>query len=591
MPSNEERGYVVRKLIRRCAMLVKEIGISQPFLYKLVPSVAGVMTEPYPELIKKSEDIAQIVKREEEAFEKNLREEIPVLEEKVRAVLESDKDEKSKSEELGKIAFEAYDTSGVPFMVTESLAMESSLLKPSIIIFNNLMDEQKNRSKAASSMVGDVFSGSALKLDVKETEFVGYQIYNIAAKIIKIIQGAKELSEIKAGEAAMVILDKTPFYPEGGGQVGDTGRIIKDGASLEVLDTKKIEKVIVHLAHIKEGSFKTGDHIQAIIDIERRMAIARNHTTTHILQSVLRKVLGEHVQQQGSLVAAEKLRFDFTHFKDISDEQLERIEGLVNENIRQNDCLTHKDTSLKDAKEKGALAFFAEKYEDKVKVVSIANYSAELCGGTHLNSTGQVGLFKITSESAIAQGIRRIEAVTGQAAYDFMNKKEELIKELAGNLKVPEDKIISQVQKLSAQVKDLSKKLAESKLAAFRNSLSQIISEAPEIKGIKVVTQKFSDCDFDFLRIAMDSLKAKLKSGAVVLGSSQEGKAFLVVGLSDDLVKNKWDAAEVIKDIAKVVGGTGGGRPQLAQAGGNIPEKLDEALKGAAGIISRKYGK
>jgi len=591
LPSNEDRGYVVRKLIRRCAMLSKEIGINQPFLYKLVPALVEEMREAYPELVKKREDISQVIKREEEAFKKILEEQEPQIIEEIKVIAQKIKDKNVLSEELGKLAFKAYDSLGVPLDLFLSWVKKLDLPEVNIPTFGTLMIAQKTRSKAASSMMGDVFSGPAMKLDLPATEFVGHELYNSGAKILKIIQGESEVKEIKTGQEAKVILDKTPFYAEGGGQVGDTGNLIKENGRMEVSDTQKIEKVIVHLVQVKEGSFKVGDRVQAMVDIERRLAIARNHTATHILQAVLRKVLGDHVQQQGSLVGPDKLRFDFTHFKDISKEQLSRIEELVNENVRKNDGLTSCEMPLEEAKKKGALAFFAEKYTERVKVVTVADYSAELCGGTHLSATGQIGLFKIVSESAIAQGIRRIEAVTGLAAYQLVSKREELLQDLAQTLKVPEDKIVSQVQKLNANLKELNKKLNEAKMEALKDSANKIISDAPEVNGAKLIIQKFSDCDFDFLRNTVDLLKAKTKSAIIILGSIQMDKAFLVVGLTEDLVNNKWDAAEIIREIAKIVGGTGGGRPQLAQAGGNIPVKLDEALKSAKEIIKNKYGK
>jgi alanyl-tRNA synthetase len=589
MPSNEERGYVVRKLIRRCAMLIKEIEIHKPFLYKLVPAVVEVMKEPYPELVRKREDIAQIVKREEEAFEKVLKEKEPQIIEEIKSIAEKVKDKKILGEELGKLAFKAYDSLGVPLELFQSFLQDLQLTAASGTTFNALMADQKSRSKAASGMSGDVFTGPALKLNLKPTEFVGYDSFASGARILKIIVGNAEVNEIKTGQEAKIILDKTPFYAEGGGQVGDTGAISKAVSRIEVSDTQRIEKVMVHIGRVAEGSFKVGDEIQANVDKERRLSIARNHTATHLLQAALRKVLGEHVQQQGSLVSEEKLRFDFTHFKDINQEQLSRIEELVNENIRSNDSLSAKEMPLEQAKQAGALAFFAEKYDDKVKVVSVGDYSAELCGGTHLSATGQIGIFKITSESAIAQGIRRIEAVTGLTAYRLTAKRGALIEELTQNLKVTEDKIIPQVQKLNAALKDLNKKLNEAKLESFKKSIPEIIADCQEINGVKIAVRKFSDCDFDFLRLATDLLRPALKSGVAVLGSVMEGKVFLVVGLTDDRIKDKWDASEIIKEIAQIVGGTGGGRPQLAQAGGNDPSQLDAALKAVAGIIKQKY--
>lgn len=591
MPSNEERGYVVRKLIRRSAMLARETGVRKPFLYKLVASVAEVMQQPYPEVLKKREDIAQIVKREEEAFEKVLKEEIPSLKEKILAAGEKIKETDSLADELGRIAFASYDTSGVPFAITESLAGELKLPSPSIAVFNNLMAGQKNRSRQASSMSGEVFATGALKLDLKATEFLGYHSLDCGAKILKIIQGQSGKNEISVPGEAKVILDRTPFYAEGGGQVGDTGVIVKAGAKMEVMDTRKMEKIFIHSCRVTEATFKINDEVRVVVDKERRLSIARNHTATHLLQSALRKVLGEHVQQQGSLVSDEKLRFDFTHFKDIDKEQLYRIEELVNEYIRGNDALAVKEMAVADARQAGALAYFAEKYEAMVRVVSVGDYSAELCAGTHLAATGQIGIFKIISESAIAQGIRRIEAVTGLTAYQRMREKEELLDSIAQSLKVPEDKIAAQLQKMNAKIKELNKKLADSKLIVLKNSLPDLLGKAQTVAGARVAVEKFSDADFDFLRLAADLLRSNLKSGAIILGSVFEDKALLVVVITEDLTQRGWDAGRIIKEIAKLVGGTGGGRPQMAQAGGSQTLRLDEALSSAKGIISSLYGK
>ncbi|MFZ5800325.1 MAG: alanine--tRNA ligase [Candidatus Omnitrophota bacterium] len=583
LPSNEERGYVVRKLIRRSIMLAREAGAQRPFLYKLVASVAGVMRQPYPELLQRREDIAQIIKREEESFEKVLREEIPELKEKILAAKERFKEVGSLAEELGRIAFGAYDTSGVPLTVTETLAAELRLPSPSIATFNELMEQQKNRSRQASAMSGEVFCAGALRLELPPTEFLGYQTLECGAKILKIIPG-------RPPAEVLLVLDRTPFYAEAGGQVGDSGMIVKPGAKMEVVDTRRIEKVFIHSCRILDGDFKVNDEVRAVVDKARRLSIARNHTATHLLQAALRKVLGEHVQQQGSLVSEDKLRFDFTHFKDIAKEQLFRIEELVNEYILNNDALTVKEMTLAQARQTGALAFFAEKYDEMVKVVSVADYSAELCAGTHLAATGQIGVFKLTGESAIAQGIRRVEAVTGLAAYQRMRKKEEALEIISQDLKVEEDKIPAQLMKMHAKIKDLNKKLTDAKLIVLKNSLADLLAKAKTVAAAKVVVEKFSDADFDFLRLAADLFRANLKSGAIILGSIFEDKALLVVSITDDLTKKGWDAGKIIKEIAKVVGGTGGGRPQMAQAGGSQTLRLDEALSKATEIISNLYG-
>ncbi|MDD2654043.1 MAG: alanine--tRNA ligase, partial [Candidatus Omnitrophica bacterium] len=406
LPSNDNRGYVVRKLIRRGVNNCRQIGIKKAFLYKLVSVVSEVMKEPYPELLDRRENIAAIIKREEESFWNVLKETEPKMISSFELFRKELKSTSELAKKVAEFAFELHDTYGYPKEMTQNFAKDNNVPFDEKY-FDVLMQEQKQRSKSASSMAGDVFVDAEIKGDLEATEFVGYETMEEKSKILKIFdQENNEVKTTKGLKTAKIILDKTPFYAESGGQICDKGIISQDkDAKLEVIDVKKIHQSIIHICSSIKGEFKVGDKVNAEVDIERRLAIARNHTATHLLQAALRKVLGEHVQQQGSLVAEDRLRFDFTHFKQLTKEELSRVEELVNEYIINNDALKVEEKSTTQAKKEGALAFFAEKYADKSRVVKIGAHSKELCGGTHLKATGQIGLFKILSEGSVAQGI------------------------------------------------------------------------------------------------------------------------------------------------------------------------------------------
>jgi len=437
-------------------------------------------------------------------------------------------------------------------------------------------------------MKGDVFDIKGLDLDVEETKFLGYKDYGSSSKVLRIIKDGKETGKINAGDTAKIILDKTPFYPESGGQVGDDGQIVKGKNVFEVLDAKKIGKVILHIGKVRSGSFKKKDTVSAKINIERRLAIARNHTATHILQSALRKVLGLHVQQQGSLVAEDRLRFDFTHFKDIDKAQLDRIEEIVNTYILDNHGLITKQMSLREAKKSGALAFFGEKYESKVRVVSVGDFSLEFCGGTHLDSTGQIGLFKITQEGSVASGIRRIEAITGVAAYKAIKEEESIIADISSALGVPQDNIAEELKKRLARVKELEKRLSLQKFDNLKTTIEEDINKKETLNnGINFVNH--DDIDANSVRKAVDLVKEKIKENAVIVSSTGTNLAtvFLAVGVTGDLLDKGIDASVLIKEIALDIGGSGGGRKDFAQAGGNSPEKLQDAIRKLKSIIGQ----
>ncbi|MFH1655914.1 MAG: alanine--tRNA ligase [Candidatus Omnitrophota bacterium] len=589
-PSNEDRGYIVRKLIRISVNNCRSLGIRKPLLYKIISVIADTMKEAYPELLKRRENISQIIKREEESFLKIVEKQDAVSLERMKNLRKECDDNKKLALEMAKLAFELHDTFGYPYESTEASA-DKLKLPIDKKTFDQLMHQQKKRSRQSSAMGKDVFKEEEIKMDLKPTKFVGYQKAKDTAKILKIFdENNKEVKSTKGLNEVKIILDQTPFYAESGGQIGDRGIISKDKDSkIEIVDTKVINEVIVHNGSAKKGELKVGDKVSAEVDRERRLSIARNHTATHLLQAALRQVLGEHVQQQGSLVAEDRLRFDFTHFKQLSKKELDRVEELVNEFIMNNDSVSIEEKSTEQAKKEGALAFFAEKYAEKSRIISIGDYSKELCGGTHIDSsTGQIGLFKIISESSIAQGIRRIEATTGKFAYRLVKQEEGKMQELSKTLKTDASNLLNKISKLINSVKSSERKLSNIKMESIKGSLDKIISKAKEENGVKIISENVDDVDFGALRSIIDMLKKKLTSAVICLGSVKDGKALIVLGVTDNLKDKGFNASDMIKEIAAIVGGTGGGRPDLAQAGGNLTDKLSQALNKVYGLVKDK---
>jgi alanyl-tRNA synthetase len=569
LPSNEARGYVVRKLIRKSILCLRNLGIKEPFLFKLVPIAADVMKNPYPELVRRRENISDVILAEEKNFINTLNSSDTLLKEKY-ASFGSDSD----PDAAGVIAFQLYDTYGIPLALTTNWLKKHNI-PISQEAFERELNAQKSRSKSQSAMQGDVFSVKEAQLkDIPETKFLGYGKNVNSARILKILKDNQEAQEISQGEEAKIVLDQTVFYAESGGQIGDKGIIEDNNNIFEVLDTQRLNKVILHIGKVKQGSFKKGDSVQAKVDIERRLAIARNHTATHLLQAALRKVLGLHVQQQGSLVAEDRLRFDFTHFRDIKKEELDRIEEIVNEFIIQNHPVEKKEMTLSQARECGALAFFAEKYEDNVRVVSVDDISKELCGGTHLDNTGSIGLFKIIHEGSVASGIRRIEAATGFGAYKMIKAEGDVLGEVSEILNTPQEKITQELEKRLKQTKDLEKQLSSQRLNNVKFSLDNLIKEGIEINGVKIIAEMINDADMDLLRKTADLIRQKAPKVVAALGSEISGRASLVVTTNLESV----DASSLIKEIGTEIGGSGGGRKDFAQAGGNKPENIKKAL-------------
>jgi alanyl-tRNA synthetase len=557
MPSNEERGYVVRKLIRRAMLHARDIGIKLPSLYKLVSVVADVMRQPYPELFRRRDDIAQVVKKEEEAFLDVIDNQLPKVDEAFEGIKRS-----GETERLPSAAFNFYDTYGMPYEMLEEIAERHSL-KIDRSSFDALLEKQREMSRSKTKLKGEIFTETFAKKVASlglVTEFTGYDSPSASARVLAVLDGGE------------VILDRTPFYGESGGQAGDRGKIETPSGVMEVEDAKKIGSAIVHIGRIARGSIAAGETAEARIDEKTRARVKANHTATHLLQAALRKVLGEHVRQTGSLVDSAHLRFDFTHMKKMEDREIRRVEDIVNENIAG---AIRVDKSVKDidtAKREGATALFGEKYDSMVRVVSVAGVSSELCGGTHVDNTGEIGLFRITGESSIASGVRRIEAVTGSAAEEWVAEKKRL----------------SEAREKDASEKEALKSMMAGKLREQLANVDSFLSRAAEVSGTKIVTERIEGLDIASLRVLADKIKAASPPVAVILATESPGKVSFIVALSDDLAGRGLKAGALAKEVASSIDGSGGGKDNFAQGGGKAAEKLGPALEGAVRTIKER---
>ncbi|OCL26829.1 alanine--tRNA ligase [Orenia metallireducens] len=583
LPSNEGRGYVVRRILRRAVRYAKVLGLEIPFLHTIVPIVVEVMGDHYSQLVDMEEQIKKIVKQEEIRFEETLEQGMDILEE-VIAELEK----KGAKVIPGDKVFTLYDTYGFPKELTEEIAGEQGY-EIDHTGFEKSMEEQRKRARAARQDYDQGHSElelyKAIREELGQDEFVGYEEFEVETEVLSLVKEQKEVEMISAGDKAQVILAKTPFYSEGGGQAGDKGIIINTTTQLRVVDTRQIAEMTVHEVEVEEGQLKVNDQVQAIVSQEQRTATARHHTATHLLHKALKEFLGDHVNQAGSLVTPTRLRFDFSHFEAVKDEELEKIEARVNEQILANLVVDAKEMPIKEAKEMGAMALFGEKYGEEVRVVTAGDYSIELCGGTHVRATGEIGLFKIINESGIAAGVRRIEAVTGHEALDYVKKQEETILTIADKLKSSPKEVVTKVESLQLQIKDLEKELTSLKDKLASSQSGDLISEAQDLNGVKTILHSIDGIDADGLRKMGDSLKDKLDSGIVVLASKVDGKVIFIAIVTKDLVKEGYHAGNIIREVAKVAGGGGGGRPDMAQAGGSRPEKIEEALAKAKELI------
>jgi alanyl-tRNA synthetase len=582
IPSNEGRGYVLRKIMRRGIRQGTLLGYKQPFMYQLSGYVVEMMKEAYPELLNTREYVARVIKTEEERFAAMVSIGVQKLEEAIEQLTKAGKDTIAGSD-----IFKLYDTFGFPLDFTKEIADEKSM---SLDMDGFEAELEKQRERARQSWKGEeggVHPIFQRFVEAGGTQFLGYHAVHSTSRVVAIIKDGTEISSIEGhGTKAEIILNESPFYAESGGQVGDTGTLTSNGTALHVLDTySPFRGVIVHKVEVDFGKLSVDDEVAGRVDEERRRRIAANHTGTHILHAVLRNTLGTHVKQAGSLVAPDRLRFDYTHFAPLTDREIEEIEEKINRVVFQNLPVETKVMPLNEAIATGAMAFFGEKYAQQVRVVSIPDLSMELCGGTHTKFTGDVGLFKIISESSIASGIRRIEALTGFGTYQRLEEDEELLSDISRTLRAPRSELVRAIGRLIENQRTLEGELEMMKRKTARSQLDQLVQAPQTIKGVAVISRKVEGVDASMLRELAENAGAKIGSGVVVLGLASNGKASLVAVVSEDLRK-RLHAGQIIKKIAELVGGSGGGRPGFAQAGGKDVEKLDMALQAVYNTVA-----
>jgi alanyl-tRNA synthetase len=567
-PGNEGRGYVLRRIIRRAIRHGYQLGQKQAFFYTLVDTLVEQMGEAYPELTKAAERVKRVIEVEELRFAETIEQGMRILDEAI--------DELTGSVIPGEVIFKLYDTYGFPTDLTADIARERDLSTDDAG-FEQQMEAQRNRARAASQF-GGVDTGE-ITLEGK-TDFTGYERLSDQATVVALFQGNSATDQLNPGQEGLVVLDKTPFYAESGGQAGDMGRLVAEGKNgvFIVSDTRKQGgSVFAHVGRMTDGVLHMGDTVHAAVNEANRRAIALNHSATHLMHAALRAVLGDHVQQKGSLVQAERLRFDFSHFEPVTASQLVTVERLVNEHVRSNHMVETRVMAIEDAKRSGAMALFGEKYDEQVRVLRMGDFSTELCGGTHVKAVGDIGLFKITSESGIASGVRRIEAVTGERALEWVGQSESRLGHIAAMLKGTrenaDDKVAALFEKARKQEKEIDR--LKTKLAAVAGS--DLTSKALSINGARVLAANLEGADSKSLRDTLDQLKNKLGTAVIVLAAVKDGKISLVAGVTKDLT-NKLKAGDLVKMVAEQVGGKGGGRPDMAQAGGSDETALPAAL-------------
>ncbi|MFU2080867.1 alanine--tRNA ligase [Avibacterium avium] len=565
LPSNEGRGYVLRRIIRRAVRHGHLLGAKEAFFYKLVPTLAEVMAEAGQEIKENQAHIEKILRLEEEQFARTLERGLALLDDALSQVKDGVLS--------GEVAFKLYDTFGFPLDLTADVCRERGITIDEAG-FEREMEAQRQRAQSASQFGMDY--NNVIRVD-GSTEFEGYSESKSRAKITALFYEGKPVEQISAGQNAVVILENTPFYAESGGQVGDTGRLEGQDFLFNVTDTQKYGQVFGHIGGVAEGTLSVGQFVDAVVDVARRKQISLNHSATHLLHAALRQVLGNHVAQKGSLVSNNLLRFDFAQPEAISKEQLFEVEKLVNQQVRANHPIQTEIMDLDAAKAKGAMALFGEKYAEQVRVLTMGDFSIELCGGIHAQYTGEIGLFKIISESAIAAGIRRIEAVTGETAIDWLHQQLGVLNQSADLLKSDVSSLTDKIQQLQDKAKKAEKELQQFKEKAAMQAGSDIAKSAVKINGVSVVLQQLDGMDTKSLRVMVDDLKNQLGSAVIAFVSVLEGKVSLVVGVTADLTA-KVKAGELVNIMAQQVGGKGGGRPDMAMAGGSQPENVKEAL-------------
>ena len=580
MPSNEGRGYVMRRIIRRAARHAKLLGFEEPVLFKLMGSVADTMGDIYPELVQERERSSKVLLFEEERFTRTLDQGMRLLDEAISKLKQAG-GKVIPGDEL----FKLYDTFGFPLDLARDIAMDNHLHIDEEG-FNREMQLQRERARA--SWVGEEEAIATiykeLRSEIGETIFVGYDALKAEAVIKAIIKDGRVVTDAAAGDEVELFLDRTPFYGESGGQVGDTGTIFSGPAEIAVTDTKKEAGLHAHVATIRHGNIKVWDRVQCVIDKDARMTIARNHTATHILHTALRSVLGEHVKQAGSYVSTERLRFDFSHFYQVEKGELDAIEDIVNSEILNNKSVHTETSDIQTALKSGVIALFGEKYGETVRVVKVPGFSAELCGGTHCRTTGDIGLFTIISEGSVASGIRRIEAFTGKAAYEYLRQKKDELKQMADILKT--DKPVERLEKVISDLKDRDKEIEALKGKLSSHSSSSLLDLVREVDGVKVLSCRIDNLEQKDLRVLADNVRDRLGSGVIVIASAKDDQASIVAMVTKDLTK-RFSAGEILKNVAALSGGRGGGKPDMAQGGTKELDKLDNALESVYALVKK----
>ena len=607
IPSNEGRGYVLRRIVRRAIRHGHRLGMRDTFFWRMVAPLEAEMGEAYPELRRRRERIERALRLEEEQFARTLDRGMRVLEDAIEGLVEGDAIP-------GETVFRLYDTYGFPVDLTADIARERSL-GVDLDEFERAMDAQRARARASSRFKAPMTSGptstagtgveppdsvstgpdagsapgAGVQSDVAggRSEFVGYDRLHDQATIAALFRGGedgRQVPQLDPEEEGWVVLDRTPFYAEAGGQIGDRGWLKADGTGFEVTDTQRRGDAILHFGVVTGDALSVGTVVEARVDAEARRAAARNHSATHLVHAALRAVLGEHVRQKGSLVAPDRLRFDFSHYEPVTREEIRRIETMVSSWIRGNDEAHTEVMPLEEAKRSGAIALFGEKYDDPVRVLSFGDYSVELCGGTHVSRSGDLGSFKIVSEGGIAAGVRRIVALTGDGALSWMHSMEDRIDRIAGSMKADAETVAERVEALIARNRELERDLDRLKARVAASRGDDLVAQAVDIDGLKVIAAKIDGADPKALRETVDRLKSKLGSAAVVLATVNAGKVALVAGVTGDCT-DRIEAGSLANHVARQVGGRGGGRPELAQAGGSDPSAVDQAIRSVPGWV------
>src|SRR5438094_166791 len=595
-PSNEWRGYVLRRIMRRAMRHGRRLGLREPFLYKSIDWVAAVMKSAYPELMPERARIQEVVRQEEERFAQTL----DVGMEKIEEFFTAQGRQGQGRAIDGKFLFTLYDTYGFPRDLAEEVLQDAGwrVTDATEVTWKREMDAQRERARAGAAFAAEEGGDGSglyhrLAADITPVQFVGYETLTSPARILALVDGTdglRRVTEVAEGAEVEVILDRTPAYAESGGQMGDTGAPVGRNGRGEIVDTYyRGPKLLVHCVRVSSGGFREGEDVAVSVESPRRQGLRQHHTGTHLLHAALRKVLGSHVAQAGSLVAPDHLRFDFSHGAAVKDREVEQIEDLVNEQVQANVQVTRQEMDLDEALRSGALALFGEKYGQRVAVIRIGDFSVELCGGTHLDQTGQIGLLKVASEGAVASGVRRVEAVAGPAALAAVARQERALKEAADILKISPGEVPQRLRKLVDEQRALEKQLQEMEARLARSRADELVDGARQVNGVAVIAGRVDGLDAEGLRTVVDRLRERLGSGIICVASVQDGRANLVAAVSKDLIP-RFHAGRLIQEVAKAAGGSGGGRPELAQAGTKELGRVDQALQTVYEFVGRVGG-